>query len=62
MLGVDYDQCFVSDESSLWDFHEQDSNDELYRRIVLLYAVDVSDIEEAKLWRIFERLWTKSAP
>ena len=56
ILGFDYDQVFISDESSLWDFHSAKSNDDYYRKISLLYGVDVSDIDGAKLSQIFERI------
>ena len=56
ILGLNYDECIISDESSLWDFHTSDTNDEYYRKIMLLYRVDVTDIEGAKLGAIFERI------
>jgi len=48
--------AFISDESSLWDFHEEETNDALLAKIVEVYGVDVSDIESAKLCEIFERI------
>ena len=56
VLGLDSAECFISDESSLWDFHGDDDNSLLYEKIVLLYGVDVSDIEGARLADIFDRL------
>lgn len=56
VLGLNSAECFISDESSLWDFHGEDDNALLYKRIVLLYGVDVSDIEGARLVDIFDRL------
>lgn len=35
--------AFISDESSLWDFHEEETNDEYFRRIREAYDVDVSE-------------------
>ncbi len=55
-LGIDIAECFISDESSLWDFHGDDDNAALYTKVVLLYGVDVSDIEGARLADIFDRL------
>jgi hypothetical protein len=48
--------AWISDESSLWDFHTDESNDVLLAKIKDVYGVDVSDIESAKLADIFERL------
>ena len=56
VLGHDFDQCIVSDESSLWDFHEEDSNAAFHNKIALLYGIDVSDIENGNLVAIFERI------
>ena len=50
--------AWVTDESSLWDFHENEANDEYYSRILEIYGVDVSDIEGANLTLILERIKT----
>jgi hypothetical protein len=49
---------WMSDESSLWDFHHDQNNDGLIAKIKDIYCVDVSDIQSAKLWEIFERIAT----
>ena len=54
VLGLEW--AWISDESSLWDFHTDQTNDLLFARILEIYGVDVSDIESARLWAIFERL------
>lgn len=59
ILNLNYDECFISDESSLWDFHCEDTNEEYYRKIVQTYDIDVSDVPGAKLGLIFERIATK---
>jgi len=56
ILDLDYDSCFISDESSLWDFSEPESLDEVFAKIREVYDVDVSDIEKANLVDIFERI------
>jgi hypothetical protein len=56
VLGLDIGDCFISDESSLWDFHADEDNTLLYNKIMLIYGVDVSGIEHAKLADIFDRL------
>ena len=56
VLKVDW--AFVSDESSLWDFHSSDDNQDLIAKIKEVYGVDVSDIQSAKLWQILDRIAT----
>jgi hypothetical protein len=48
--------AFISDESSLWDFHGQETNDELVQRIREEYGVDVSDNPDASIAEILERI------
>jgi len=50
VLDLNYDECFISDQSSLWNFHDGDSNDALYQRISELYGVDISDVD-GRYWR-----------
>jgi hypothetical protein len=50
VLGLEW--AFVSDESSLWDFHTSDDNSELYAKIKEIYGVDVSHIENGNLTEI----------
>jgi hypothetical protein len=54
VLGMEW--AWISDESSLWDFHTEPTNDLLWAKIREIYGVDVSDLESAKLWAIFERI------
>jgi hypothetical protein len=54
VLGLDW--AWISDESSLWDFHSEQTNELLLAKIREVYGVDVSDIESARLWEIFERI------
>ena len=53
---LNLDWAFISDESSLWDFHSSDDNQDLIAKINEVYGVDVSDIESAKLWQILDRI------
>ena len=53
---LNLDWALISDESSLWDFHTSDDNQALIVKINEVYGVDVSDIESAKLWQIFDRI------
>ncbi len=54
IFGLEW--AWISDESSLWDFHTEQTNDLLYAKIREVYGIDVSDIESARLWAIFERI------
>jgi len=54
VLGLEW--AFISDESSLWDFHHELTNERLLAKIRDVYGVDVSDIESARLWEILERI------
>jgi hypothetical protein len=54
VLGLDW--AWISDESSLWDFHTEPTNELLLAKIREVYGVDVSDVESARLWEIFERI------
>jgi hypothetical protein len=53
---LNLDWAYISDDSSLWDFHSSDDNQELIAKIGEVYGVDVSDIESAKLWQILDRI------
>jgi hypothetical protein len=53
---LNLDWAYISDESSLWDFHSSEDNQDLFAKIHDIYGVDVSDIESAKLWQIFDRI------
>lgn len=60
VLGLE--GAWISDESSLWDFHSEQTNDHLFAKIREIYGVDVSDIKGAKLWAIFERIEQSRQP
>jgi len=53
---LDLPWAFLSDESALGDFHEDESNDLLVRKIHTVYGVNVSDITSGNLAEIFERI------
>jgi hypothetical protein len=54
VLGLEW--AWISDESSLWDFHEKADNSELYLKIGEVYGVDVSHVEGANLAAIFAEI------
>ena len=47
--------CFISDSSSLWDFPYENKAEQI-ARIKEIYGVDVSDIEDGNLAKIFDRI------
>ena len=54
VLGLD--SVWISDESSLWDFHTDETNENLANRIKDMYGADVSDISSGNLADIFDRI------
>lgn len=55
IIGMNYHNCFVSDESSLWDFPIVDE-EACYQKIMGIYGIDVSDIKDGNLVQIFARI------
>ena len=53
---LNLDWAWISDGSSLWDFHHAETNEALIARIREVYDVDVSDIESARISEILERI------
>ncbi len=56
ILDMNRNECLITDESSLWDFHGEMSNDTFYSKILEVYGVDVSDVERGNLAKIFQRI------
>lgn len=59
VLGLDW--AWISDASSLWDFHHAETNEASIARIKQVYGVDVSNIESAKLSEILECIAAKQS-
>jgi hypothetical protein len=59
---LELEWAWISDESSLWDFHRDETNDALYAKIQEVYGVDVSDIKSARLSEILERIASARKP
>jgi len=57
----DLEWVWISDESSLWDFHGDATNERLMEKIRLIYGVDVSDITSGNLADIFDRIQKQGA-
>lgn len=56
VYGEEYQELWVSDKSSLWDFATGRTLEPYIERIKKVYGVDVSDIEGALLWKILRRI------
>lgn len=53
---LDLEWAWISDESSLGDFHDDETNESLTDKIRRIYGVDVSDISSGNLADIFDRI------
>jgi len=56
---LNLDWAWISDESSLWDFHADETNELFHAKIMEVYGVDVSDIKSANLSEILDRIAAK---
>ena len=54
VLGLE--EAWISDESSLWDFHTEETNQTYVEKIKQVYGVSVDDIESGELCEIFDRI------
>jgi hypothetical protein len=54
VLGFEW--AFISDESNLWDFHTDSTNEVLLVKIKEIYGVNVEDIQSARVWEILDRI------
>ncbi len=59
ILGLSW--AWMSDESSLWDFHEGLTNEPFYVKIEERYHVDVRDIANANIAAILQKIATAKA-
>jgi hypothetical protein len=59
VLGLEW--IWISDKSSLWDFHGDSTNDNLVEKIRSVYGIDVSDITSGNLADIFDRILKREA-
>ena len=62
IFEVPYESVFMTDRSELWDFwplldvDRKDSKRYLLQKIERIYGIDVSDIKDGNMVKIFERL------
>ena len=61
ILDMDRNDCLITDESSLWDFHGERSNEPFYSKILEAYGIDVSDVEKGTLQRFSSESWKPSS-
>jgi hypothetical protein len=54
ILGLEW--AWLSDESSLWHFTMNETDEQLIAKIKMIYGVDVSDIKSGNLSEIFDRI------
>ncbi|MGY5878762.1 MAG: hypothetical protein RTV31_00870 [Candidatus Thorarchaeota archaeon] len=52
-----WEDCWVSDLSSIWDFLCEDDREAIFERVQSEYGIDISDIEDGNLLDIFDRLY-----
>lgn len=53
---LELEWAWISDESTLWDFHDELTNDKYVDSIRRIYGVDVSDMPTGNLADIFDRI------
>ena len=62
IFDMDRDDCLITDESSLWDFHSEESNEPFYSKILEAHGIDVSDVERGNLAKILRRITEAREP
>ncbi len=61
IFNLDYEKCLISDQSSLWDFYASESDEPLFQKIRNVYGIDVADIKDGNLVKVFARLASHKA-
>jgi predicted RNase H-like HicB family nuclease len=59
---LELEWAWISDESCLWDFHPDETDDAYYAKIKEVYGVDISDIQYGNLSEILERIAAAQKP
>lgn len=57
---LELEDVWISDESSLWDFHTDKTNEYYLEKIQEIYGIQVDDIPSARLCEIFEKIASES--
>ena len=56
ILHMDFDDCLITDGSSIWDFPVEESEQEVANKVMIIFGVDISDIADGNLAAIFRRI------
>src|ERR1043165_37463 len=62
VLDFDFDECLVTDESRICDFAPDVPLDELHRRILAAYRVDLSDLGHATIAHVLNEIARRRPP
>lgn len=57
ICDMPWEDCWISDFSTLWDFFWLTDREAVFDHIESEYGIDVRDIEDGNLLRIFDRLY-----
>jgi hypothetical protein len=60
--ALDLDWAWISDDSTLCDFHTIQTNDHFFEKIRTVYGVDVSDISSGNIADILDRIAAHAHP
>ena len=54
---MDFDDCLITDSSSVWDFPVEYSAQDLARKVLVVFETDIRDIaEEGNIAAILDRI------
>ena len=57
IVGMSYDDCLITDESSVWDFPVELTANDLGRKVLLVFGTEIGDLAEAgNIAAILERI------
>ena len=57
ILDYEYDDCLITDRSSVWDFPVEMTAADLSRKVLLIFGTDISDVaEEGNISAILDRI------
>jgi len=60
ILDMNYDECILTIQSSLYDFPFEGSIEEIHQKVNEVYGVDISNIKNGNLEAIFRRIENES--
>jgi hypothetical protein len=60
IVGCDYDDCLITDASSVWDFPVEFDAGDLARKVLLLFDTDITDLaHDGNIAAILDRIAAK---